>query len=251
MSKVTRTYLYQSAADRIQECIATNQLQPGDRLPSTESLCGSLGVGRTSLREALRLLQTSGIVEIHSGLGVFVANFSLAPLIEETTHYLIATPHSVEISELLEIRTTLELEATKLAAGRIEEPDLRTLHDILERMESKINNGMQPRTEDIAFHETVYSASRNGILKRLASSVTHLLFEIQDVSSLAVLDAQWLRESFAALRKVYEAFGNRDGETAVQAMKDHIERVTMLFERSNVQNQAQAANNWRRQHQST
>ena len=76
MTRATET------VERIKQLIATNGLRPGGCLPSESDLCDSLGVSRSSLREAVRTLSTLEIVEVQHGRGTFVGNATLRPLVE-------------------------------------------------------------------------------------------------------------------------------------------------------------------------
>jgi DNA-binding FadR family transcriptional regulator len=83
-----RRPIYREVQARLRECIQANNLRPGDRLPSEAVLAAELGVGRPSLREATKSLQTLGVIEAQHGNGLFVAPFSFHPVIEQLPYGL-------------------------------------------------------------------------------------------------------------------------------------------------------------------
>ncbi len=133
---VKRTRLYEDVVAQIQRLVRTKKLPPGDRLPSERELAAALGIGRTSVREALRTLDSMGLIEVRSGQGAFLCNIGLDPYlatIRESLSFLLDVKEE-SLVELWEVRQGLEEQIAPLAARRREEPHLAKLRRLTKEM---------------------------------------------------------------------------------------------------------------------
>lgn len=148
----------------------------GARLPAERELGVQFGVGRTSIREALRLLQAIGLVTVRPGDGVFVANF---PSPNDQPYACWEFQYQYRVEELFEGRLAIEPLAAARAATRAEQDDIQALSATLLDLETGIEEG------DLAgmvlanrgFHNAVARASQNRIIQAMLRSVHHLLIE--------------------------------------------------------------------------
>ena len=128
-TRVPRLSLSDHIVEQIADQIARGALKPGDRIPSEKQLCEKFGVGRTSVREALRSLSVMGVLESHMGDGTFVAS-NASRFLERSFHWgLLLNPKVA--GDLIETRLMLESHTAYLAAAKA------TLED-LERMEEAV-----------------------------------------------------------------------------------------------------------------
>lgn len=209
--------------DQLTGLIARGALKPGDRIPSEKQLCDQFGVGRTSVREALRSLSGMGILESRAGFGTFVAKSSDRCLERAFQWGLLLNSKVVE--DLVETRLTLESHAASLAATRATKENLRTLEEAISGMQKSVSNPERYLEFDMAFHLELARATQNGILENLLSTIrAYLQASIRealrpipggDSSRRATLSIDQHKKILAALKA-------RDPRAAEQAMSRHI-----------------------------
>ncbi|WP_269148096.1 FadR/GntR family transcriptional regulator [Chthonomonas calidirosea] len=151
---------------RLREGIANGEYPVGSRLPAEPELMNALQVGRSTVREAIRALAHSGLLQVKQGQGTFVCAL---PQEQETLTERLRRAHIVEVYE---VRRALEPESARLAAIRRNEAQLQRLTDLLaERERCRLRNDAQGLLEaDIAFHITIAEAAGNGVFVDLVRS---------------------------------------------------------------------------------
>jgi DNA-binding FadR family transcriptional regulator len=157
--------LHVSVQQSLKQFIADNNLGDGDALPPESGLARALGVSRNSVREAVKALESVGILETRRGIGVFVRPFSLEPLLEHLTY---GFGRSVrDVAEVLEIRRTLEVAMIERAISRLDQNDLAGLHATLDAMRARAECGEGFPEEDRAFHSQLFCCLDNRVMLRL------------------------------------------------------------------------------------
>ncbi len=219
---VNRKSLSDEIVEQIIELISRDVLKPGERLPGERDLCKRFGVGRTSLREALRSLSVMGILEGRVGEGTFVAINSNGYLKKTLQWSLLLDPKRVQ--DLVETRLMLESQNAGLAAQRRTEENLSMVERNLESMEDLLEEPDQFLECDLEFHLLVAQATQNTILYSLLSMTRGYLHEwvkgtlgrpIGEVVKRTKLSLQQHKTIFQAIR-------GGDAERAQHAMKVHI-----------------------------
>ncbi len=148
--------------------IRDNRLRPGDKLPPEGDLAQALGVGRSSVREAIRGLESLGLLETRHGIGVFVGAFTLAPLID---HLGIGVGAELrDFTEVLDVRCTLEVALIERAMARLTPAALDELSALTAAMERKARSGRGFAPEDQAFHAALFRPLENRVLVRMLDS---------------------------------------------------------------------------------
>src|SRR3970040_1634824 len=122
--------------EQIQKLIAEGKLQPGDHLPSEMDLAEQFGVGRSSIREAMRVLQLLGVVEVIQGKGTFVREPGILPLVVDWSRI----SQMGITSEVMEARQFMEVLLAQLAAERATCEDIETLRQTLQHSEETLSN---------------------------------------------------------------------------------------------------------------
>ncbi|MGB3483312.1 MAG: FadR/GntR family transcriptional regulator [Mycobacterium sp.] len=205
-------------ARRLRTQIHAGDLGPGDRLPSERDLAKQLGVGRVSIREALRLLQAGGYVEVRRGAtgGTFITGLD-RPYRDWLSNM---RSGSGEITEILDLRIGLENQAARLAAERRTDADLVALETAIDEMTTSASR-VSFRNADARFHNTLARATRN---RRLESAITNARGEM-----FAPLDAlvytELIETSRAGHLEIFTAVRDRDPEAARAAMDSHLEQT--------------------------
>jgi GntR family transcriptional repressor for pyruvate dehydrogenase complex len=220
-TRVPRRSLSDHIVEQIAELISRKTLKPGDRIPSEKQLCEQFGVGRTSVREALRSLSVMGVLESHMGDGTFVAsNASL--FLERSFHWgLLLNPKVVE--DLIETRLMLESHTAFLAAMKASPSDLEQMAEAVRLMEVQVDDPTRYLESDLRFHLTIATATQNSILQSLLSTTRgYLQAWIQETLARPEVADKRARLSIAEHKRILRALKNKDGEAARQAMAAHI-----------------------------
>lgn len=224
LQPIARSPLYEQVARRLQNFIAGQNLQPGDRLMSERELAERLGVSRTSVRQALTALRVMGLVDIRHGDGMYLQKPPADLISSLATEVANA---EVDHPMIWEVREGIEVQAARLAARRSTPSDLQAMRDALEAMERSIERGADGVDGDRLFHLAIVDAAHNHLLKQL---VAHLA-DVMDRTSEASLSLPGRApRSLAAHRAILDAIEARDEDRAATAMREHVavsaERVT-------------------------
>src|SRR5262249_12450769 len=136
---VKSTRIYEEIVRQVKQLITDGKLKSGDRLPPERDLAEKFMVSRTSVREALRALQSRGLVGIRAGEGALIRDISVDALIEPLA--LVILPHREAVGELFEARRLLEPAIAALAARRATRDELNEMERILEEQAKEVAHG--------------------------------------------------------------------------------------------------------------
>ena len=220
---IPRNRVYTKVAEQLQNHII-NELKPGDMLPPERELVRMFGVSRSSIRDAIRRLETVGLLEPRQGVGTVVKDFSGDSLVASVTGVLLQK-HKV-IRELLDVRMLIEPALARRAALHATPKQVAEMHAILDQQEEKVQKGELATDEDSKFHYTIAQAADNSVLLKLAHVLMDSLRELRE-RSLEVGGRQ--PKSLAAHRRVLEAIQQGDGAAAEAAMRRHLQEVEKLI----------------------
>jgi DNA-binding FadR family transcriptional regulator len=205
-------------AELIERHIATEQLQPGDRLPSGRDLAERFSVSRTVVRDALSTLEQQGLVELRPGSGVYVADGGSDAV--AAVLGLMLRQEAVSYQELAEVRELLEIHSAHVAATRATAKHLEAMRATIMAMASTVDP-VSFVEADIAFHEHLAEASGNRVLVAFLKSLRPLLFQgMLAGTRLAGARDSAIREHSA----IVEAIANQDDPSAQRLMTDHVHR---------------------------
>lgn len=165
MAQIQRTPLADQAADLLLDRIRSGEWQLGQKLPGETTLAPQLGVGRSTVREAIRQLAGRGVLATRQGAGVFVTALD-AP--EDWDAVL----RRADIVSVIEARIAIESEAASLAASRRTAADVRTIRRALDHRGAAVSSIEEHVDADTAFHRTIMAAAHNPILLDLFDGLT-------------------------------------------------------------------------------
>jgi GntR family transcriptional regulator, transcriptional repressor for pyruvate dehydrogenase complex len=225
LSQVPRSTLAETVAQQLLAEIREKRLEPGTKLPSERDLMLALGVGRSSIREAINGLAMLGALEVRHGQGAFVTNAAAG--IAPSRSIAVALARGVT-HELFEARLLVELETARLAAIRRTEADLAEIAAVLDDHEHAIATGEPAVEPSVRFHVEVAEAAHNEVLAGFVSSFTELLGERGPVLEAVDGYREWEIEQH---RSVYEPIAAQDPKLAAQRMRAHLEAVVRYHER--------------------
>jgi GntR family transcriptional regulator, transcriptional repressor for pyruvate dehydrogenase complex len=214
---IDKTSLSEEIASQIMGLISTGDLLPGQKLPSERELRVRFGVGRSSLREALRCLTIVGVLETRVGEGTFLA-LNRDKFIGKVLEWRVATERR-NVENLMKVRLALETETASNAALHASKEQLQELEAALAKMRGSLGNPQQFVADDIAFHLCIAKVSSNDLIFDLLS-----LIRSQVQRALHAL-GNWPGATQTALdehRGILDAIGNHDPESARALMREHI-----------------------------
>jgi GntR family transcriptional regulator, transcriptional repressor for pyruvate dehydrogenase complex len=210
--------LYETVSEQLLAAIRDAGLQPGSRIPSERDLGEQFGVSRTVIREAIRHLSAKGVLQVMSGSGVLVADVGHEGVSESIDLYL-RQRGPVRPEQIHEVRESLELTTTGLAAVRASDEQIAAIRDICESMADSLGDADAASRADVAFHRAIAEATGNPLFLVLIDSLGDVLMEIRR----ATLGEPGRGEvALAAHRSVAEALGRRDAAGAVAALRAHL-----------------------------
>ena len=221
---VQRITLGEQVALQLAETIDTGHWKPGQKLPSEAELCQAMGVGRSTIREALKSLAFAGMVRMRAGGGTYVLdgpNQLLKGVLRD------GELHSGrDLRDICESRLILETALAALCAERASRAELKKLDKIVERMRSHLNDAGKRFMElDLDFHMAVAGACRNRILTKVLNEIRRALHAWMEKSP----ESPGSRErALAHHQRILEALQQRDSAKAERAMRRHLGDIRLV-----------------------
>ncbi|GAA1382973.1 FadR/GntR family transcriptional regulator [Catellatospora chokoriensis] len=163
--------LTDEAIAQLRGMIQSGELAPGSRLPPENELATQMGLSRSGVREAVKVLEAARVLDVRRGNGTYVT--SLAPqLLLEGLGVAVELLQPAGLLEVMEVRRLLEPSATAVAAGRMTDGQLSELEELMKRMRSAVDDAEQLMEYDIAFHRLVVAGTGNETLASLLDGLS-------------------------------------------------------------------------------
>ncbi|MFC4401757.1 FadR/GntR family transcriptional regulator [Gracilibacillus xinjiangensis] len=209
--------LSDSVADDIMSMIAIEKrFYPGDKLPNENELSEELNISRTTLREAIRILVTNGVLEIRRGKGTYVRE-DMDINGKESLGFL--ADAKINARDLYEMRLIFEPEAAYYATIRASDAELKRILDYGMRIEQKIRHN-EDRTEvEQKFHQSIVKATHNEFMEKLMPVIYQAIDKGVILSKKKELA---IKDTLNDHNMIMEFMKNRNPEGAKSAMKIHI-----------------------------
>jgi DNA-binding FadR family transcriptional regulator len=212
--------LSQLVQDQLKNFIIQSCLQPGDALPPEGQLAEKLGVSRGSVREAVKALESLGIIEVRHGHGLFVRAFNFDSVLNLLSFGLLFD--ETKIFEILQIRKWLETAAIGQVVNQVSDDCLQELEAILARWEAQASAKASTAAEDRAFHATLFSPLENHSLNALLD-VFWLVFH--NVRVRAITTDLRPTTTLQDHRDILEAVRRRDAPLARRCIEEHFSNL--------------------------
>jgi GntR family transcriptional repressor for pyruvate dehydrogenase complex len=223
---VRKVRRYEQVAEQIRRLITSGTLKAGDLLPPERELAEKLGVGRSSIRDAVRTLEVMGILDPRQGHGTVVRDLDTDALVVPLASVL---RHKRElVSELLDVRRMIEPGLAARAAKNATPEEIREMTAILARHETRLRRGQDTVDEDSEFHDALARAARNSVALRVIDVLMDLLRESRSRSLQVPGRAQ---RSFDGHRRILRAIGKRDAKAAEGAVRKHLKEIEEIVMR--------------------
>lgn len=210
-------------ADALIAYIVDGGLVQGDRLPNEKELSELLGVGRSTLREAVRILSSRHILEARQGAGVFVSENT--GITDDPLGFTFIKDKKKLAEDLLAFRMMIEPRVAALAAQNGAPEDIEELSDLADAVERKYESGASHAQEDAAFHAKLAQMSGNVVIPNLVPTILSAIHLFIDLT-----DARLKEETISSHRAIVNAVKQRDSIAAQDAMTLHL-----VYNRSRLQ----------------
>lgn len=220
LKAIKKVRIHEEVVTQILELIREGKLKAGDQLPSERELAETFQVSRTSVREAIRAMETQGLVVSRPGAGTFITARTVESVVQPLVSLLLQ--ERSDLVDIFEMRYLLEPHIAALAAKRATPEDIIRLREIVQAQERKNQEKELAVEEDTTFHLTLCQATQNKALLKLVSAIVDILSQSRKYSLQTPGRA---RRSLASHREILDAVEKHDAERALLAMQKHIKEV--------------------------
>lgn len=214
-TKLKHTLLAEQVQEQIFHYIVDTPLELGTKLPNEFELGEKFGVGRSTIREAVKMLSSKGVVEVRHGSGTYVVSTK-----QENPDPLglkdVEDKKSLAL-DLVNLRLILEPGIAELAAQNATAEDMAKLRRLCDKVERAIKNDERYLEDDIAFHTCVAECSKNKVVEQLIP-----IIDTAVMLNVNVTHKRLIRETIETHRAVLEAIEEQDSIGARTAMTMHL-----------------------------
>lgn len=174
LTPVPKQSLSKMVVEKIKEALIKGEIKPGDYLPSETELSESLGVGKSSVREAIKMLEALGVVQICKGNGSRVRTCVHASMLNPLIFQLILNSNGQRQAQLVEFRKMIEISASLLAIDNATSQDTENIREIHERLKTDFKRGKATVDNDTEFHNAIYESTHNPFVVSIGSCIMEL-----------------------------------------------------------------------------
>lgn len=215
LSTIKSKLLAEQVEEQIYRYIVDTSLEIGSKLPNEFELGEKFGVGRSTIREAVKLLASKGVLEVRRGSGTYVLNKTPADL-DPLGLQGLGDRMSLAL-DLVDVRLLLEPGIAEMAARNATERDIEELEMLCSRVERKMKNGEDYVQDDIEFHTCVARCSKNRVVGQLIPIIDTAVMVFVNVTHKMLKE-----ETISTHRAVVDAIMERDPIGAKSAMMMHM-----------------------------
>ena len=195
--------------------ILEENLQPGDKLPNETIISEKLNAGRSSVREAMKLLASRNIVKIRQGSGTYVA--SKPGMVEDPLGLTFIGDKKKLVHDLLQVRALLEPSIAAMAATNADDNDIRRIRKLCEEIEVLVKENKDHTQKDIEFHTAIALSSKNVVVPRLVPVINSSIPLFVEMTQNTLH-----KETIESHREIAEAIAAHDTLRAQDAMYLHL-----------------------------
>ncbi len=227
-SPVSTGRISEVIVEQVRQLMRQGELKPGDRLPAERELCEYFGVSRVTVREALRMLESSGLVEIRVGArgGAFVTTPTSDRVGDGLADLLSLSV--ISAADVTEVRLILELGIVPLVCERATEEDLKALDEICARSAKALEGGRYTMELSAEFHARVARATRNPAISMLVESFRGpILMSLEEAKSRV---PEMGEVGTLEHQRFVDAVRNHDAQAASSIMREHLMRTAHRVE---------------------
>lgn len=234
-TRVSRASVKNQVFEQLRDRITERTWPPGTKIPSEKALAELLGVSRVSVREALQMLSSLGLLETTHGGGTYVREYSgevfLNPLLP-----MLALDRP-DILHVLEYRKIVERGIVSLVVERAGAAEIEELESAFHAMVEHKKDSRAFAQADLSFHLALARATGNPVVIKVNAVITDIL----KVSMYGIVDSLGTKDGLYYHRKILEAVKDRKGSHAESLMAEHVERTIQRLKRKQAENRKSSA----------
>ena len=216
MTPIPKQSVSRMVLESIKQAMIRKELQPGDFIPSENELVSKMNVGKSSAREAIKMLEAMGVVELVKGQGFRVKEKMDSDVLQPLVFQMIL--HQSTDNDLVELRLMFENSATQLAAQNATEEDFRLLEQSIAKMERDYKRGICTPDNDIEFHNLVFQSTHNPYIYMIGTTIMELFRE-----SLVAVNITHQDKILDLHRRLLDAIKRNDLEAISQVVNNTVD----------------------------
>jgi DNA-binding FadR family transcriptional regulator len=205
----------------VRDLIVEQGLRAGDPLPAEGDLAERFGVGRNSVREAVKALEVLGIIEARPGAGLFVRNFSFDPIVDNLPYAVLVDLK--DLADLLEVRRHLEIGMAARFVQCRTDAQLETLQGILNDWEVQARGGLYSSEADRAFHDALCAQAGNALMRQILDVFWRAFHRASNQEAVAA--PRDPMETFSRHLPIIDALSSGDSDDLRYALNQHYEGI--------------------------
>ncbi|MFR9527608.1 MAG: FadR/GntR family transcriptional regulator [Rikenellaceae bacterium] len=206
----------------IRRALQSGELQPNTKLPSERNLAEMFDISRSAVREALKTLETYGIIKTLPQSGSVIVGLDISAIDGLLSDVL--RLDAFDFGSLAEMRMILEVNSARFCAMRRTEQDLKEIREALNNYIEvyKGQNAEEIAAADFAYHRSIVTGSKNSVLRSMLMLISPDILYIYKAENICQDDAN---NSFSEHQEIYQSLVDQDFNKAAQLMADHLKRV--------------------------
>lgn len=213
LKKVNSESVVQQVINSLTEAMINRQLRPGDKIPTEAELAESLGVGRNSIREAIKILVYLGVLEIRRAEGTFVCD-GFSEVMIDPMLYGIILDKSDSYEKLMELRELMEVGVMQLAVTNSNQDEVEELHQKLNCMKAEIEKGADNVQAifdaDNQFHDTISQMGKNPLVEKINRVVRVLTHAVRFQTVEEMVKTGRGLELYNAHKQLFDMFEKKE-----------------------------------------
>lgn len=223
LKPVEKKKAYEDIVHQIRTLIEEGKLKRNDQLPSERELSETFRVSRTTVREAIRTLESMKLLQSRQGDGTYVLVSSAEALIQPLAAALFNEKD--DIRDIFYIRKIIEPHVAELAAENATPQEIEEMGKILQKQEECIGQGENIIETDSAFHNLMANATKNRVMERLIIALIDLLKQSREKYLMEDENDERAKRSLEGHQRVLSAVKKGDGDAARKSMLQHLEDI--------------------------
>ena len=212
LKKVSSESVVQQVINALTDAMINRELRPGDKIPTEAEMAENMGVGRNSIREAIKILVYLGVLEIRRAEGTFVCEGFSESMIDPMIYGIILDKED-SYENLMELREMIEVGVLQLAMAKVQEEELKSLKEKLGHMKTAIEAGSENVENafwaDNEFHDAICNIGKNPMVNKINQVVRVLTYSMRFTTVETMIKTGRGQELYEAHQKIYEMIENK------------------------------------------
>ena len=212
LKKVSSESVVQQVINALTDAMINRELRPGDKIPTEAEMAENMGVGRNSIREAIKILVYLGVLEIRRAEGTFVCEGFSESMIDPMIYGIILDKED-SYENLMELREMIEVGVLQLAMAKVKEEELKSLKEKLGHMKTSIEAGSENVENafwaDNEFHDAICNIGKNPLVNKINQVVRVLTYSMRFTTVETMIKTGRGQELYEAHQKIYEMIENK------------------------------------------